>query len=522
MPHSPLLHRLTRIWRKAQKQLPNNSRTQWTRRRFIRMMALVSGSSVTATAIYQPRPVLSQSLSRIAIIGGGIAGLNAAYQLKKQGYTATVYEAKSRLGGRMYTRTGDFDSGLYLDFGGAFINSDQEDILTLVEEFNLSLFNRIEAATASPVPGTAYYFDGRKYSEAEIAELFLPLAQQIMVDSDLLDEDFEQYAPILDRLSVADYLDQHADKIPSPLVRVLMENVIRTEYGAEAFQSSALQLLFIFPTVEEGSVDVLGASDEAYMVSGGSSQVINSLTRALRGQIKTRQALTKLESQEKGFRLSFASGDTVEADYVILAIPFTTLRQVDLRVDLPPNLRQFINDVDLGQNDKLFARFQEKTWKRKGVFDEDFWTNFGYVTGWESTIRIPERKDGVLTFFYGGRDVNDFHSNSIRSLSQEALNSFDNIVPGIKEQTTNQFLRSSWSLDPYIKGSYTNFKPGQLSEFAEYLYIEAEDPEESQNVAVGNLVFAGEHLSDEFGGYMNGGAQTGRLAAAVVAQMIAP
>ena len=56
--------------------------------------------------------------------------------------------------------------------------------------------------------------------------------------------------------------------------------------------------------------------------------------------------------------------------------------------------------------------------------------------------------------------------------------------------------------------------------FGQFLYIESEVPEERQNVSFGNLVFAGEHLSDEFYGFMNGAAQTGRLAAEIIASKI--
>jgi monoamine oxidase len=52
------------------------------------------------------------------------------------------------------------------------------------------------------------------------------------------------------------------------------------------------------------------------------------------------------------------------------------------------------------------------------------------------------------------------------------------------------------------------------------MWIESEEAEERQDVSVGNLLFAGEHLSDEFYGFMNGAAQTGRLAAEVVANRI--
>lgn len=67
---------------------------------------------------------------------------------------------------------------------------------------------------------------------------------------------------------------------------------------------------------------------------------------------------------------------------------------------------------------------------------------------------------------------------------------------------------------------YVNFRPGQLTAFAEFLYIDSADIRERQDVHVGNLVFAGEHLSNAFSGFMNGAAETGRLAANVVLRRI--
>ena len=58
--------------------------------------------------------------------------------------------------------------------------------------------------------------------------------------------------------------------------------------------------------------------------------------------------LTAIESQGSGYRLTFADKQYVDTDYVIIAIPFTVLRTVDIRVDLPPTLQRFINEVNLG------------------------------------------------------------------------------------------------------------------------------------------------------------------------------
>jgi len=79
--------------------------------------------------------------------------------------------------------------------------------------------------------------------------------------------------------------------------------------------------------------------------------------------------------------------------------------------------------------------------------------------------------------------------------------------------------RTAWVKDPFSRGAYSTFKPGQLTRFAPHFWLE-EDGKTTQQAVVGPIVFAGEHLSDAFPGYMNGGAQTGRLAAeAILAAM---
>jgi monoamine oxidase len=92
--------------------------------------------------------------------------------------------------------------------------------------------------------------------------------------------------------------------------------------------------------------------------------------------------------------------------------------------------------------------------------------------------------------------------------------------PGAQDAANDRFLRTRWAQSRFTRGSYTNFKPGQLTTFGGFLYIESDDPDERQDVHAGNLVFAGEHLSDAFYGFMNGAAQTGRLAAEVVLSRI--
>jgi monoamine oxidase len=457
---------------------------------------------------------------RIAVIGAGLAGLNAAYRLKKAGYHASVYEARHRIGGRILSLTGAVGEGLVTDLGGSFINTDHEDMLGLAREFGLKLFSRDEDAKRFPFPPAGYFFDGRIRTEKEMAEALRPFAWQITSDADALDRDYEATASRLDRLSVQDYLNQHAEAIPAPFVRTLLENSIRTEFGVEPTQSSALQLVFNLPTVEGNRVEVLGGSDEAFVVEGGCGRIVQALAGMLPGQIHEGHVLVRLKATDRGFRLMFRPERIVEADYVILAIPFMVLREVDLDVALPETLRQFIDQVDLGKNEKLFAGFRTKVWRREDGFVQDFWTDLGFSLAWDATQRQIDRTDGALTLFFGGDETMEALTGSAKEQGTSFMERLDRAIPGARQAATGGFLRTRWGREPFTRGSYVNFRPGQLTAFAEFLYIDSADIRKRQDVHVGNLVFAGEHLSDAFSGFMNGAAETGRLAANVILRHI--
>ena len=496
------------------------SRSRLSRRRFVQL----AGGTAIAARLLPRRPfVWAQSAENpptIAIVGAGLAGLNAAYQLKKTGVLSTVYEAKPTVGGRTQSVTNRVGEGLVVDTGGHFINTTHEDMLALVDEFGLTLFNRVTDAEDSPVPAGSYYFDGEPRSEAEMAAALAGIAEQIAADAALIDEDYEQFAPGFDALSVTDYLDLHADKISQPFARTLLEESIRVEYGVEPDASTALQLLFNLPSVEDDEVAVI-ASDETYVVEEGIGQIIENLAAALPDQIKTQQQLTRIESQGLGFRLTFNETEQIEADYVILAIPFTVLREVDIQTELPETLIQFINEVDLGTNEKLFAGFNQKVWRQPGGFVQEMWADLGYGVVWDATQRQGDRRNGALTFFVGGEDAIALQQGSTLSQGRRFLNQSEAAIPDLDTAANQRFLRTAWATNPFSKGAYTNFKPGQLTAFADFFYIESEDLEERQEVRVNNLIFAGEQVSDEFYGYMNGGAQTGRLAAESILSSLA-
>lgn len=539
MAHSSLYRSLVQVLQQARRlnfeaegkplPLPANKLSK-SRRRFVRNAALVGGTTALLGKVLTPaiswgqtkegETKASPNSHQVIIIGGGLAGLNAAYQLKKVGITATLYEATSQVGGRVRSVKNVVGKDIVTDLGGSFINTNHEDMLTLARELGITLMNQNENAKKLNFPSTAYYFNKKLVAEAEIAEKLRPIAAQITKDSELIDKDYDTYAPPIDRLSVTQYLDKYASLISDPIIRRLIENTVRSEYGVEPTEASALQLTFILPVVDGQAVDLISGSDEAFVSTEGNGQFAERLANALSGQIKTSKELVGLKAQGETFQLRFKTGETVSANIVIVAIPLTVLRRIQLEVELPEGLKRVIQEVDLGLNEKIIAGFNQRVWQQSKVFSQQTWTDLGFSEAWDDTQRSPELNQGALTYFFGGAEVKEALSGNPTSRGKVYNNQLNAAIPGLEAATNGSFIRTAWTRDPIIRGAYTNFKPGQYTEFAEFRYVESEKPDERQDVHVNNLIFAGEHFSDEYYGYMNGGAQTGRLAAAVAMKLL--
>src|SRR5690606_17854511 len=116
---------------------------------------------------------------RVAIVGGGMAGLNAASHLRQAGAAATVYEASDRTGGRMYTARDLLNPGQTTGLGGEFIATSPAAVLALAARFELPVIDRWEETLHE-----AFCFGGRHYTEEEVVEAFAPLAARIAADYD--------------------------------------------------------------------------------------------------------------------------------------------------------------------------------------------------------------------------------------------------------------------------------------------------------------------------------------------------
>ncbi|WP_066659634.1 MULTISPECIES: flavin monoamine oxidase family protein [unclassified Sphingomonas] len=473
--------------------------------------ALLKGFAAGGVAAAIPTAAPANTgIGRVAIIGGGIAGLTALHHLREAGVDARLYEAGGRLGGRVFTlKTA---TGPAFELGAQLVNSDHHDIRTLAERFGVELVDRKAAPHRSIVVA-----GGRTVAEAELADALAPIAAQIGRDADRIDADARALR-LFDAISINAYLDRHADLIRAPWVRGLLETTGRTEYGAEPDATSALSLLFNLPTVDGERADILGGSDERYAIAGGSGTLIDALALRHAAHIETGRKLLRVERATGGVRLAFADRTIVRADTAIVAVPAAVTRRIDFAVPLPSVWRRFIGAMTLGRNEKVLAAADAPRWHDAIGPGGDVWhagAHGSWASGWDGSVRGVNGPP-VWTWYLGGDAT--AAPESARALAQrfaaDAGVALGDLAAACGDAPVR---RTAWHRDPLIGGAYGSYPPGYLTRFGSLLWREGDDGAVVQAApALGRVIFAGEHLSDAFPGYMNGGAQTGRLAAQAI------
>jgi monoamine oxidase len=510
MARTPLLSniaRLARVARAANRsgipaaELLDFSRS---RRRFLQASAGAAALSLAACATTPDSEPTTGAKPSVAIVGGGIAGLHCAHVLRKSGITADIYEASDRTGGRIWSRTGLFHSGQSVEIGGSFIDSGHKDMFDLCREFKLPLIDM--ADDAGPTE-TAYYFGGRHYSDREVLEALQPFVARMTKDAEWLEKDWDalqsdKVVRALDNTGIAAYL---SDIGVSGWLKALLEVAFVTEYGLDADEQSCFNMLSLIGLdTSAGRWEAFGESDERYCIKGGNQRVVDSLARRHEDHIRTGWRLARVSGGEDGYTLAFEGRSReVRADIVVLALPFTLLREVEMKLDLPEEKRLAIAELGYGTNAKLIIGTSARPWRVAGYAGGIF-SDEAFQLAWEDSRR-QAGEGGAITMYSGGKPGVDVGEGAPNAQVERMLPGLNKAFPGMQEAFNGKSFRMHWPSYAYAKASYACYRPGQWTTIAGH-----------EITPVGNLLFAGEHCSDAWQGFMNGGAETGRMAAEAI------
>ena len=534
MARTPLLRALARLARDhhdaerfgipPSELRERRSEAACSRREFLKRAGLTGAAvAVAPAALGRAALAATGAPARVAIVGGGIAGLNAALTLQDKGIASTVYEASDRIGGRMHSdRSGYWANGQVSEFCGELIDTNHTAILGLAKRFGLPVVDLL--AAEPPGSTVTYWFFGGRYGADQADADFVPVRAAAKNDVTAagyptLWNNYKPAGAALDQMSVADWIDSRVPGGHGSAFGRLLDAAYNEEYGADTTDQSALNILYLIAyQPSPKGFEVYGVSDERYHIAGGNQQLPEAIAATL-PDVRAGWRMTAVAKNLDGsVKLSFstpAGAATVTADQVILTTPFPVLRTLDYsKADFDDLKKTAITQLGAGRNAKLQLQFASRYWNTSGpwgVSSGDSYSDLGYQNTWDVT-RAQPGATGILVNYSGGSVAGAFAPSApyssadddqhVANYARAFLAQLETVFPGVGKKWNGKATLSTPFRDPNLLTSYSYWRVGQYTTFSGY-----------EGVAQGPVHFAGEHCSQNFQGYMEGGAAEGARAA---------
>jgi len=412
---------------------------------------------------------------KVVIIGGGLAGLTTAYRLQQSGMEVEVYEAKSRVGGRVLTALIN-DNIIELGAQNISDGGEAKNILELIHLFKLEVIEK-------KVPFNFNFFlNGKLTSKNELLEKrgFTPewlgeILPKIAAESNNMREVllhlFDEQDPLFQIMSV----------------RLAGFEGAHVEHLSPTFASTLYRLLL---GQQAASIDPSDQYKLITTIKDGNSRLPLKLAEALHGKIHFQMPVTAIaKTPTHSYELTFKNGTKKTVDILVLAIPSSVYEDISFGKEvIPKQTLTLIQNIQYGSNSKIVAPFSGNI-----QFINDRMFAFSH--------------DNTLTYYYTGKasyfnqkTIHEIYETDRKQIEQAfGLPPISHEVPQMaKDEHFIKYttpIAYSWSSDPYAKGSYSTVGPGQ-----ELLYNSIQEALGEKVKALfvpidNRLFFAGEHTS---------------------------
>ena len=451
---------------------------------WLRACALVMLGLFSVTALAKDKTAI--------VIGGGLSGLTAAYELQNKGWQVTLLEAKPSLGGRSGMATSEWIG-----------NDKTQPVLNkYVSTFKLG-------TTPAPefVRTPSYLIDGDYFSAADLATKQPATADALKRYQKTLDDlarsidDPQNPAATatlhaLDQITVSSWLDKQ--NLPAT-ARQLINQDIRTHYD----EPSRLSLLYF---AQQTRV-YRGVSDRDLRASrlvGGSQVLAQAFVKQIK-TIKTSSPVSAITQDKDGVTVKVGSVG-YQADYVVLAVPLRALNKIALTPALDAQHLAAIKGTNYGWRDQIMLKFKTPVWESKSRMSGEIYSNTGLGMLWIE----PALKGGAnVVINLSGDNARVMQAFGDKQMVDQVLIRLHAFYPQARGSFTGYEIRR-YSTDPSMGGAYLAYGPGQISKFWRLW----ERP--LQRVA-----FAGEHTDTLYPGTLEGALRTGQRAASQVEDLAA-
>ncbi|XP_043196774.1 probable flavin-containing monoamine oxidase A [Amphibalanus amphitrite] len=445
----------------------------------------------------------------VLIIGAGVAGLTAAYELLKRdpNINVCVIEANDRVGGRtlatqMRVRDGATDT---FDLGGQWVAHAQKEIMETLSELGLEVYpDNMQGATQVQLSGPRVRRIGSLpnigswWGVVQLARLYRKinsLAEQCAPSS----SSRERVERELNSFTLEAYARQYVSEGPA---LELVATLCRTELGCEASRVGLVE--FLSETQSAGGLSGTMSAQEL-KVKGGTQQISELLAdRIGRHRLYLRHPVTDItERQDGGVSVTTAAGNLFHCQRVICAIPVVQLPWIRFDPPLSPPKREIIRSANTGHLIKFIVTFEQAFWRESGLSGATISSGGGQPEGPVSAVVDATTYKGspALVGFISGRFSLHWQSRT----KEERENAVISHLVAFFGQDVNHYIEYQekvWSEERYGGGAPgCSFGPGLTS-----LMPELTKPH-------GSVSFCGADIASKWPGYMCGAVITGRLRA---------
>jgi monoamine oxidase len=256
-------------------------------------------------------------------------------------------------------------------------------------------------------------------------------------------------------------------------------------------------------------VDQFAAEDgpapwHMYRIEGGNDRLATALAASLGDRVRLNTELVAVSHRGQSVRATVKHGraaSPLSCDYLVLALPATTLRRVPITPALPAQQHDAIARLQYGSATKTLVQFSQRFWRVPGR-PRAFGSSLPFGAVWDGSEEQRGRA-GILALLAGGGASAASQEILAREGAQGFIEALDWL--GSKRAAVLVSHQIVWEHDPMARGGYAYFDPG----FDPLLRAWLARP-------CGRLFFAGEHTSLKWQGYMNGAVESGRRAAAEI------
>jgi monoamine oxidase len=443
---------------------------------------------------------------RVLIIGGGMAGLVAAYELKRQGHDPVVLEAQHRVGGRIYTLR-SFAPGLYAEAGAMRIPRTHDLTLEYCRLFNLPMRPFMMGN-----PNGLVYIGGERMTAAEANE------HPERLPFNLTQAEHGRSADSLWSDAIADLkamVESEGEQAWPAIVSEYDQYSLYEFLRARGFSEGAIEFYAVMNFVESdlhnSFVEVLreelgGAYVDMQTIAGGMDALPKAFYNELQEVVRFGVEVRAIQQDDAGVTLRCRIGpDTVSfsGDYAICTVPFSVLRPIEHRFS--HEKERAIRQLNYHASTKILLQVRDRFWERDD----------GIVGGGASVTDLPIRRmnyppddpstrRGVLLASYTwGQDALQWGAMDEETRIEEALDDVEHIHPRIRQEF-EVGASHAWYGDKWARGAFALFAPEQQT----HLQSAILQPE-------GRVYFAGEYCS-LYHAWIQGALESGIRAASEI------